>query len=231
MTGKKTDKKPPAAEFLKETPASPTFLNLPEAKRDRIIVAATKEFSEKGYQGASINNLVEGLGISKGSIFHYFTNKNGLFLYIFQAAVALVRKTLVKVKEETEDLEVFERIRRSLLTGVDFVRGHPHIYRIYLKLLFEREVPFRSELLQAIRLFSSEYLGSLIRKGMERGEIRRDIAPEQVVFLLDAVLDRFLQAYMVSYLDQGGNLFNADSAKLEIWAADLIDVLRKGLQG
>jgi len=221
----------PAVEILHELPVSPTFLNLSEAKRERIVAAATREFSEKGYQGASINTLVDDLGISKGSIFQYFTSKKGLFLFIFQAAVERVRRTLVRVKEETEELEVFERIRRSLLAGVDFVRRHPQIYRIYLKLLFDREAPYRAELLKAIRLFSAEYLGSLVEKGLERGEIRKDIPIEQAVFLLDAVLDRYLQAYMVPFLDQGGNIYQGDQKIVEAWASGLVEILRKGLQG
>jgi TetR/AcrR family transcriptional regulator len=221
----------PAVAILRELPVSPTFLNLPESKRERIVTAATREFSEKGYQGASINTLVDDLGISKGSIFQYFTSKKGLFLFIFQTAVDRVRRTLVGVKEETEDLEVFERIRRSILTGVDFVRRHPQIYHIYLKLLFDREAPYRAELLKAIRLFSADYLGSLVEKGLERGEIRQDIPLEQAVFILDAVLDRYLQAYMVPFLDQGGNIYRGDPTQVEAWAESLVKILQKGLQG
>jgi TetR/AcrR family transcriptional regulator len=217
--------------LLDKFQARPTFLNLPEEKKDRIIARATREFSEKGYQGASINTLVDDLGISKGSIFQYFTSKKGLFLFIFQAAVERVRRTLVGVKEETEDLEFFERIRRSILAGVDFVRRHPQIYRIYLKLLFDREAPYRAELLKAIRLFSAEYLGSLVEKGLERGEIRKDIPPEQAVFILDAVLDRYLQAYMVPFLDQGGNIYQGNQDQVAAWAGGIVEILRKGLQG
>ena len=49
-----------------------TFQNLSQTKQDRITVAAITEFSENGYTGASINSLVDTLGISKGSIFLYF---------------------------------------------------------------------------------------------------------------------------------------------------------------
>ena len=230
-TRKRKTRKSQEFQFPEEPQVSPTFLNLTETKRGRIIAAATREFSEKGYQGASINTLVDGLGISKGSIFQYFNSKKGLFLFIFQAAVDRVRRTLVGVKEETEDLEVYERIRQSILAGVDFVRRHPQIYRIYLKLLFDREAPYRAELLQAIRFFSSEYLGSLVEKGLERGEIREDIPLDQAVFILDAVLDRFLQAYMVPYLDQGSNIYQGDPQKVEAWSFGLVRILRKGLQG
>jgi AcrR family transcriptional regulator len=232
MAGRKQDRPTDEGEnFLDRVQARPTFLNLPEEKKDRILARATREFSEKGYQGASINTLVDDLGISKGSIFQYFTSKKGLFLFVFQMAVERVRRTLVGVKEETEGLEVFERIRRSLLAGVDFVRRHPQIYRIYLKLLFDREAPYRAELLQAIRLFSAEYLGSLVEKGLERGEISKDIPLEQAVFILDAVLDRYLQAYMVPFLDQGSKIYQGDQGQVEAWAAGLVKILRKGLQG
>ena len=119
-----------------------TFLNLPEEKKSRILETAIHEFAEKGYGGASINTMVSRLGISKGSIFQYFNNKKSLFFYVFDYAVGLVKRTLVQVKEETENEEVFERIRKSLLAGIDFIQKHPHIYRIYLNLQLGGRYPF-----------------------------------------------------------------------------------------
>ena len=72
--------------------ANKTFFNLPEEKQKRVIDIAIEEFSEKGYKGASTNQIVSKLGIAKGSIYQYFTNKKSLFLYIFDYAVELVRK-------------------------------------------------------------------------------------------------------------------------------------------
>ena len=61
-----------------------TFNNLDKQKQDRIFNAAVREFSEWGYAGASINTMVENLGIAKGSIFQYFGNKEGLLTLYFQ---------------------------------------------------------------------------------------------------------------------------------------------------
>ncbi|MGB9630262.1 MAG: TetR/AcrR family transcriptional regulator, partial [Thermodesulfobacteriota bacterium] len=80
-------------------------------------------------------------------------------------------------------------------------------------------------------LFSSEYLSSLLREGMERGEVRKDIDMETMVFLLDAVMDRFLQAYAVSYLDAGLRLHRAGRSELERRIDGLVEVLRKGIGG
>jgi AcrR family transcriptional regulator len=209
--------------------AKKTFFNLPEEKQKRVLETALEEFSEKGYEGASINLIVSKLGIAKGSIYQYFTDKKSLFLYIFDYAVELIRKTLKQVKHETKEEPTFERIRRSLLAGVDFIERHPFIYRGYLKMMFEREAPFRQELLQRIRLFSSEYLTSLLVEGREKGEIRKDVDLETMVFLLDAVMDRFLQAYATPYLDSGLHLHQARRSELERRIDLLVEAMKEGI--
>lgn len=209
--------------------AKRTFLNLPEEKQRRVLETALEEFSEKGYQGASINLIVSKLGIAKGSIYQYFTDKKSLFLYIFDHAVDLVRKRLKQVKQETKEAPTFERIGRSLLAGVNFIEDHPFIYKGYLKMMFEREIPFREELLQKIRLFSSEYLTSLLKEGRERGEVRKDIDLETMVFLLDAVMDRFLQAHVVPYLDPGLHLHQARRSEVERRIEALVKVIKEGI--
>lgn len=209
--------------------AKKTFFNLPEEKQKRVLETALEEFSEKGYEAASINLIVSKLGIAKGSIYQYFTDKKSLFLYIFDYAVELIRKTLKQVKYETREEPTFERIRRSLIAGVDFIERHPFIYRGYLKMMFEREAPFRQELLQRIRLFSSEYLTSLLVEGKEKGEIRKDVNLETMVFLLDAVMDRFLQAYAIPYLDSGLNLNQMKRPEIEGHVDEIVELIRKGI--
>jgi AcrR family transcriptional regulator len=209
--------------------AKKTFFNLPEEKQKRVLEAALEEFSEKGFNGASINLIVSKLGIAKGSIYQYFADKKSLFLYIFDYAVELIRKRLKQVKQETREEPTFERIRRSLLAGVDFIEQHPFIYRGYLKMMFEREVPFRQELLQKIRLFSSEYLTSLLIEGRGKGEVRKDVNLETMVFLLDAVMDRFLQAYAVPYLNSDLHIHGAKRMELERMIDGLVDTIRTGI--
>jgi len=145
--------------------ARSTFLNLSPEKQDRVLAAALGEFSDKGYQQASVNTMVSALGIAKGSIYQYFKDKKSLFLYIFDFAIGMVRRTLLVVKEETREENFFARLEKSLLAGVAFIQRHPRVYGLYLKILFDQHVPRRQELLRAVRQFAAEYLGSLVRQG------------------------------------------------------------------
>jgi AcrR family transcriptional regulator len=206
-----------------------TFLNLPREKRERVIDAALGEFADKGYEQASVNAMVAASGIAKGSLYQYFTDKQGIFLYIFDFAVAMVRRTLLRVKEDTREADFFTRLERSLWAGVEFIRRHPRIYSIYLKILFDQHAPRRQELLKAVRRFAADYLNSLVRQGLARGEIRADLSPPAIIFLLDAVLDRFLQAVTVPAFDVTLGLDRADDPELAARVRELMEVLRKGL--
>ena len=50
------------------------------ARRAEILDGARRAFAEHGYEGATVARLEEATGLSRGAIFHYFENKNDLFV-------------------------------------------------------------------------------------------------------------------------------------------------------
>jgi TetR/AcrR family transcriptional regulator, transcriptional repressor of aconitase len=51
-----------------------------DARRSEILEGARRAFAEHGYEGATVARLEEATGLSRGAIFHYFENKNDLFV-------------------------------------------------------------------------------------------------------------------------------------------------------
>jgi len=209
--------------------ARPTFGKLPPEKQERVLDAAIEEFSRWGYDKASINRMVGRLGIAKGSIFQYFGSKKNLYFHIFEYAVALVKRSLKGVKADTEGEGFFIRLAKSMRAGIYFIQRYPRIYQIYLKMLFQEDFPFRADLLKTIRLFSMDYLRPIVEEGINRGELREDLDPEVAAFFLDAVLDRFLQAYCIAYMDSGLGLFQADAKVIHARIEDCVEIVRLGM--
>jgi AcrR family transcriptional regulator len=209
--------------------ASATFNKLDEGKKSKILDAAVDEFARHGFRQASLNRMVERLGIAKGSVFQYFGSKEGLFKVIFDYAVELVRQSLREVKKETGSADFFERIKQSMLAGIRFIERHPRVYRIYLKMIFQEDFPLRTEFLQQVHLFSAEYLRPVVEAGIARGDLRPETDVEMAVFVLDAMMDRFLQAYCVPFLDAGARIYQASPDELERKADEFIRLLRTGM--
>lgn len=209
--------------------ASSTFQNLPEDKRQRILDESLSEFAAKGYARASLNSLVGRLGIAKGSIFQYFSDKPGLFRTVFDFAVGRVKDHLRTVRGSTQGQDVFTRIHESLLAGLDLIEKNPRLFQLYLRIVFEGDVPFRSQLLQSIRLFSRDYLMDLLVEGKQAGELRPELDLEVAAFMVDAVLERYLIAFSVEYMDPGLGLYGAGRQEAEQQALKLVETLRLGL--
>ena len=206
-----------------------TFQNLSKVKQDLITRVAIEEFSKKGYAGASINSLVERLGIAKGSIFQYFGDKKGLFLFVFNKSTDMVKEHLRKIRDLPMDEDLFARLEKTLHAGVLFLKKHPIIYKLYLKILFEPGIPFRDEILLSLRKQSLKYFRSLLERAKERGEIRDDIDIDKASFVLDAVMDRFLQAQTMLHLDAGLGIYKCDENNAGYWITDLVDIMRLGM--
>lgn len=203
---------------------SATFLNLDPAKRELIIREAVAEFARQGYKGASLNTIVRQAGIAKGSLYQYFSNKEALFFYLFTCFVDLVKES---VRDAGGSGDFFERIRDVLWAGVSFIRNHPRYFQFYLKVHGGADVPGRKELLARVRFFSREYFGPLCQEGRDEGIIRSDVTPEMAVFIVDAVLDRFLKDFAALYFEEEPGPFV--EAGLQSDVDMVIKVLRQGL--
>ncbi|QTA83452.1 DNA-binding HTH domain-containing protein, TetR-type [Desulfonema limicola] len=206
-----------------------TFQNLSKDKQERITRIAVEEFSEKGYAQASINSIVSRLGIAKGSIFQYFGNKKGLFIFAFNISMNMVKDYLRTVRDQTRSENLFTRLEATLLAGVIFLQKHPVIYRLYIRIMFEYEIPFRNEILLSLREYSLKYFRTLLTDAAANGEIRAKLDIDKACFVLDAVMDRFLQAKILPHLDAGLGIYNTGEQEAREWIKELTDILRTGL--
>ena len=217
---------------MKDILSSPknTFWNLPDSKRRRIEDALVLEFATQGYQKASLNTVVKGLGIAKGSLYQYFANKEAIFLFVFDRFTELVKEMVGKPKAvDNGDDDFWGLVRRVFLVGVTFVDKFPNYYQLYLNTLFEHDVPRREEIIHRVRLFSMEYFGPLAQQGQEQGGIRPEVSVSVAVFMIGAVLDRFLQGYFWVYLDDGLGLAAKSRPELFAEIDAMINILQDGL--
>ena len=105
------------------------FQNLSKEKQERITRVAVEEFSNHGFNGASINAMVDRMKIAKGSIFQYFGDKNGLFLFVFNHSVDMVKGYLRTVRDQSLDEDIETRLNKTFSAGIAFIKNHPLLTR------------------------------------------------------------------------------------------------------
>lgn len=118
---------------------SKTYLNLSDAKKQKLIQAAKKEFSRVLLSDASINRIIKDADISRGSFYMYFENKEELYAYLLSEHRINGLKILI------------ERLTRS---KGDIVKAYQDLYDIFLERCFqEKERNFFRNVFQNANLY------------------------------------------------------------------------------
>jgi AcrR family transcriptional regulator len=173
----------------------PRFNKLPAKKRERILEAAAKEFAANGYDGASLNRILEKAGISKGAAYYYFDDKADLYtttvLHYSQELISVVNPAQFKAASFWDELTAVYRQQFTSYAERPWVFG---IVKAGGALSGEMvaQGPM-AELWQQAQFI----LVQLLRHGQELGVIRTDLEEElllSLVIAVDMAHDRWLFA-------------------------------------
>ena len=90
-----------------------------EAAKNRIIQAAIRVFSKKGYQDTSMDEIAKEVGVTKATLYLYFESKKDLLKKISTLASQTLRENLNRSFKNHDYMEAFEetfKMKRDLLT-------------------------------------------------------------------------------------------------------------------
>ena len=99
---------------------------------ERVLDVAAKTFEELGYSGTTTNKVAEAAGISIGTLYHYFPDKDALLYSLAERHLTGARTSMMEAFERLGD----ERpsLEDSLRTGIEAsVRlhvEHPQLHRL-----------------------------------------------------------------------------------------------------
>jgi AcrR family transcriptional regulator len=89
-----------------------------ESKRQEILRISSRIFREKTYDGTTLKDIADAVGMLKGSLYYYITSKQELFSDIIVEAVKVLNDSVEQVHQA--DLPPVERIRAIIRAHVKF---------------------------------------------------------------------------------------------------------------
>ncbi|MBI1212704.1 MAG: TetR family transcriptional regulator [Alphaproteobacteria bacterium] len=169
----------------------------PKAKRLQILEAAAHQFARTGYEATVMDDVAEAAGVSKGSLYDYFKNKEDLFYAVFewfqaqllQASVADIQGA-VGVREQ---LAAFAEATVGAL--VDRVNLYPVTLEVWAA---SAKSGTRKRFAKAMRMLYANYrheVSALIRTGQTSGEIDPTVDPDVLASMLIGAVDGLMLQY------------------------------------
>ena len=141
--------------------------------REEALEKSMHLFWEKGYNGTSIQNLIDEIGIKPGSFYNTFNDKYSIFLEILNMygdfVISYSRETLINDRSTVKNINVFFNDMASM---PDFKKKGCLIIKTIVEL-----APKNKEVLGIINNILSELklcFQKCLKRGQELGEISKD---------------------------------------------------------
>lgn len=168
-----------------------TATKAPEETRHRILAAAFEEFYRNGFQGGSLNHIIEEAGTTKGALFHHFDGKNELGYAVVDEVIQPQIKAdwldplSDSIDPVTDIKQVLEQYAKDGQENGTLIQGCP------LSNLAQEMSPldegFRT---RTDRIYTAwrEAIAAALARGIKAGTVRKSISPRSVGTFLVAAL-------------------------------------------
>ena len=175
----------------------PTFDNIAPEKRQRILDAATVEFSLHGFENANMTVIAKKAQVSVGSLYKYFESKQDLFLTVVQHSIRSMTELLDRLAVSQEDILVkVERIIREIQRTS---KESAVLLRLYNGMTAEINPRFASQFAYEMESLTARIYRVAIEEGKKAGDIREDIDAPFAAWLLDNIFMALQFSYACDY--------------------------------
>jgi AcrR family transcriptional regulator len=196
--------KPPPRIGRATKAASPERQRDPERTRNEILEVATREFAERGYAGARVDEIAARMRTTKRMIYYYFGGKEQLFVAVLERAYAEIRHAEQEV--DVDQLDPLSALRRIAELTFDHHESHPDFIRLVsIENIHRARHMARSAAIANLGTPAIDVLARILERGRAEGVIRREIDAVDLHMMISAFC-----VFRVANRHTFGTLFERD---------------------
>jgi AcrR family transcriptional regulator len=178
--------------------------------KERLLHVATRLFARHGFEGTSVQDIVDAAGVTKGAMYHYYGSKDDLLYEVYHQLLSMQTAHLEAIAAGPGTPE--ERLRAAacdvVITTLENLDDGIVFFRSLHMLPDEKQAQVRAE-----RRLYQEKFRALVDEGVAAGAFRSDITSDIVVH------------YFLSVVNQLGSWYKPEGSLSQTQVADLFTEL------
>jgi len=166
-----------------------------ENKHQKILRAAVKIFSEKGFYNSRVSEIAKEANVADGTIYLYFKNKDDILISLFEEEFGKIVENMRLELEKEKD--ALQKIRRFAIMHLSIVSKQQHLADV-LGVEVRQSSKFMKEYVNKPFIEYLNLIRSVIIEGQESGLIRKDLTPGIMKRALFGALDEMTRYWVLS---------------------------------
>ncbi len=162
-------------------------------KLREICKVAARVFYEKGYDGASMQDIADAVGLTKAGLYHHVSSKDMLLFEIMNYGMDILDETVLAKVKQIQDPR--ERLRRTIIGHIDLVvRARDMEITVILHENRSLKGALRKKINARKRAYI-EYLEDLIAQVQEQSGMPPKLPPHIAAFAVLGMINWLYQWY------------------------------------
>lgn len=178
-----------------------TFRRLDPERQQAILNAIMDESIEKGPADLNIKQVAARAGVSVGSLYTYFPNREGMLAFAVRVCVRVVTDAFSEYRPYLAALPLDRALEAYLTGGVEWSQMYTGLLRLFARAAYHGDPELSETLVRPIAELLCDMVGEILAQAAQRGEIRDDVDLEAVTRLVHALTVVAGDSQLLPYLN------------------------------
>jgi len=163
--------------------------------KERLLRVATRLFARNGFEGTSVQDIVDAAGVTKGAMYHYYGSKDDLLYEVYHQLLTLQTTRLTDIVKGSGSAE--DRLRAAAIDVVESSLANLDDMIVFFRSLHMLPADRQTQVRAERRAYHDQFRG-LVEEGLAAGSFRTEVPADVVVH------------YFLSSVNQLGAWFRPD---------------------
>lgn len=168
-------------------------------RKNELLEAALDEFTRKNYESASLNTIIKNAGISKGTFYYHFQDKEALYLLLLETANKTKWKFIndhrKEIPCEAEQKDIFEEFKIQAQLAMEFASCFPQYHQLSMMFVRERGNEIYDNAKSKLNLNTPSMMGEIVKRAMKNGEINPRFSEDFTVKIMTHLFMNFDEVF------------------------------------
>ncbi len=157
-------------------------------RKKELVKAALDEFTTNDYKNASLNSIIKNAGISKGTFYYHFQDKQSLYLFLLDTANKTKWEFMNShIKEMSVDFnqkDIFEGFKIQAQIGIEFATLFPEYHQLSMMFAKERGNQIYENTMTILSVNTEDMMNEMVKKAIKRGDFNEKFSKDFIVRIM-----------------------------------------------
>jgi AcrR family transcriptional regulator len=169
---------------------------------------ARQLFFQKGYEKTSVNDIIEKIGVAKGTFYHYFKSKEDL---LDQLVNQFAKKSVLEVEKmmERKEMNAVERMNLFFISIRDLKVENKELMEMLMKTIYKDEnLILRHKIFKRSAEVLTPPFAEIIKQGREEGHFHSPDPREtaEIIFMMAFSMNEVVVGLLLDAEEKPGNI-------------------------